>query len=317
MLVAGLLGAWVAQRHASLQLVPQGLQAWAMALLLAPALEEWALRSVALNSLYSFLQTRLGPHARWVANGLVSVVFVLLHLHTAGPMAWLWFFPSWALGMVWFRFRKWWACALTHAWFNAALVMFSLLAAPSAQAQSVEHVPQPACHMSPDALMSAQSDVPGMQLRASVHAEAGRLVLHAKQVLPNGQQVCMHNPHLLGPATGVLPTLAFHEGTLLSVRWQLPLEQTHGRQETYEMVFDAQQSGWPLVRYRHQLATLNTSSGVDADLQQHAATWTRLEPGNTQPRALTGPLKALPLQPLAQVPLFVDYAIQPKVRKIH
>lgn len=315
--MVGLVGAWLAQSYASLRLSPQGLYAWFNVIFLAPLLEEWALRSVLLRSLVSLLERHVSRHARWVANGVVSTLFVIVHQSAVGQMAWLWFFPSWVLGMVWFRFESLWACAITHAWFNVALILISILGAQSAQAQTAVPTLTSSCTMNSTALLTAESAWADKKLQASVFQEADRWVLHVAEVLSSGDMVCMHNSNLLGKATTTRPVLVFNAGFLLSVWWHLPQEEVHGRQEVFEMVFDAQRNGWPLVRYRHKLVSVNASSGVDADLEQYVASWTQLDPGETRPRLLTGPLQPLPLQPLSQVPFFADYALQPVGKKIY
>jgi Type II CAAX prenyl endopeptidase Rce1-like len=321
LLVGGLAGAWLAKKYASVSLLPQGLYAWFNVIFLAPLLEEWALRSVLLPSVSSWLDQRVKRHGEFLANALVSTLFVLLHHGVAGSLAWLWFFPSWVLGLVWFRFQSVWACALTHAWFNAALILVSMLATQSAQAQSQVPMLKAACAMNATVLISAQHQVGSKKLQASVLKEAGRLVLEVGEVLPSGVVACMRNSHLLGADATKLPSLSFDENQMLTVRWHLSHAHTHAHSpvehERYEMVFDAKQAVWPLVRYRHEQASTNTRSGVDAHLAQFTASWSRLDANETTPRAMTAPLQALPLLSLASVPKYTDYALQPLTNKIH
>jgi membrane protease YdiL (CAAX protease family) len=84
-------------------------------LLIAPFIEEWALRA----GLQAWIEREWGkPH---VANFLVSLLFVGLHWQGQGVQVFLWFIPSFALGELWRRNRSLSQCVVVHIWFNCTL----------------------------------------------------------------------------------------------------------------------------------------------------------------------------------------------------
>lgn len=332
LLMGGLAGAWIAHTFAGLGLRPQGWWPWLLALVIAPGLEEWALRAVLLPTLADKLARWAPPdqatvHAQWLANGLISALFVLLHQGTAGTMAWLWFFPSWVLGMVWFKFKSWGVCALTHAWFNAALIVVSLGLPALAQAQA--HNPPPTnapelalpaieCAMPSTPLVSTEHTWSGQTLQATVHAAADRLVLTVLAQAPSGQasgapqiHTCLHNTQLLGAVGAMLPTLRFDQSHLV-LTWHAAAVAEHPRAELYQFILDAAQVAWPLVRYRHELGLGRGRSGVDARLDQHEAKWLQAD----RP-PLHGKLLMQPPIALVNLPHYQAFAPQPLVDKVY
>ncbi len=103
--------------------VPLGLWAWASLVAVQPLLEELVFRGVLQGQALALLSKggqprRLGPVT--LANALVTVAFVLLHLR-AQPLAWALavLVPSLVLGHLRERLASVWPCVLVHAVYNA------------------------------------------------------------------------------------------------------------------------------------------------------------------------------------------------------
>lgn len=103
--------------------VPPGLWAWATLVLVQPLLEELVFRGILQGQALALLSKdgqphRLGPVT--LANALVTVAFVLLHLR-AQPLAWALavLVPSLVLGHLRERFASVWPSVLVHAVYNA------------------------------------------------------------------------------------------------------------------------------------------------------------------------------------------------------
>lgn len=112
--------------------VPVGLWAWLSLVAVQPLLEELVFRGVLQGQALALLckdgqPRRLGPVT--LANGLVSVAFVLLHLR-AQPLAWALavLVPSLVLGHLRERFASVWPCVLVHAVYNAGFGLVAWLA---------------------------------------------------------------------------------------------------------------------------------------------------------------------------------------------
>jgi Type II CAAX prenyl endopeptidase Rce1-like len=311
-----------------------GLWAWLGYLLLAPALEEWAMRSVLLQELSAWLHRRLPRQGEYLtdglANGLVSALFAAMHHGVAGSLAWLWFVPSWLLGALWLRFRSLGMCVLAHAWFNAALILVSLVWPGQAQAAIKASAPKAAtltqdCPLNPPAstleseLTVATGQWQGQRLEARVYQQGQARVLRV-QWHPGGRQasgqLCWLNAVLLGDLDAPLPTLSFQRG-LLHLRWDMPRHGLHARRETFEMMFDALRPGWPMVGYAHELASEREVSGVRANLVTHSARWHRRAAGESAATVRQGALVAVPPRPLAQVPRFTDFALVPVAQRVY
>jgi Type II CAAX prenyl endopeptidase Rce1-like len=301
--------------HLGLRLQPQGWLAWVAFLCLGPWVEEWAFRATLLPELTRVLQRWTPRLAPWSANALVSAVFVMLHQGMAGTQAWLWFIPSWVLGMVWFRFRRLSVCVLVHAWFNACLALVSLAGPSDASAQSTA-MPCPSAH--PPALsVSARHE--GRHLQALVEEDAsGRWVLITRsQAKHSAQTQCIRQERLLGTAAAdPLPSLAF-EGGVLTLQWFRPATATLAHSETHRMVLDGTQPQWPLVRYAHEVTGLTERRGVQADLAAHQAQWHRWQAPDTTTHTVTGALRDLPPPTLASLPHHTAFALRPLVPRMH
>lgn len=88
-------------------------------LLIAPVIEEWALRA----GLQDWIESKWNkPH---LANFLVSFLFVVLHWQGQGFLVLLWFIPSFALGELWRQSKSLSQCVAIHIWFNGSLWWFS------------------------------------------------------------------------------------------------------------------------------------------------------------------------------------------------
>lgn len=112
--------------------MPVGLWAWLSLVAVQPLLEELVFRGVLQGQALALLlqdgrPRRLGPVT--LANGLVSVAFVLLHLR-AQPLAWALavLAPSLVLGHLRERFASVWPCVLVHAVYNAGFGLVAWLA---------------------------------------------------------------------------------------------------------------------------------------------------------------------------------------------
>jgi Type II CAAX prenyl endopeptidase Rce1-like len=307
-LTLGLAGALVARHFGALNLQPSGWWPWFMYLVLAPCLEEWALRAMLLQELAQWLQRWRPAHAPWLANTLISALFALMHQSVAGPKAWLWFFPSWVLGMTWFKFRSWFICALSHAWFNAALILVSAFVPLHAQATTVN---TEKCAMPATLQPAAQATWSGRALRAWVAPQGQLLVLTVSEQTPHRAATCLRSTALLGNASATPPSLRF-ERALLVLTWHLTTGGQLPRDEVYQFTLDASQPGWPLVRYRHELGSGPTRSGMDARLEQHQASWFQADG-----LMLHGPLVQQALLPLPQLPHYQAYSPAPLVNKVH
>lgn len=103
--------------------VPLGLWAWVSLVVVQPLLEELVFRGLLQGQALALLSRhgqprRLGPVT--LANALVTVAFVLLHLR-AQPLAWALavLAPSMVLGHLRERFASVWPAVLVHAVYNA------------------------------------------------------------------------------------------------------------------------------------------------------------------------------------------------------
>lgn len=103
--------------------VPLGLWAWVSLVVVQPLLEELVFRGLLQGQALALLSRhgqprRLGPVT--LANALVTVAFVLLHLR-AQPLAWALavLAPSLVLGHLRERFASVWPAVLVHAVYNA------------------------------------------------------------------------------------------------------------------------------------------------------------------------------------------------------
>ncbi len=333
-----------AHSHLGLRLQPQSWLPWVAFLCLGPLIEEWALRANLLPELTRALRQRAwatGP-AQWVSNALVSAVFAALHHGMAGPQAWLWFVPSWVLGMAWFRYRRLLICAGLHIWFNASLALVTFGWPMATQAQSHATHPAPegpmsplttpplSAHLvSPEALPFATTHWQGVQLDAQVLNIEGRMVLQVGRRTQGSPSVDAVATQLLArDALGTLPAMRF-EGPLLQVRWHRPGSTEQGKAESnvepheesieewHEMSFDSRLTGWPLVAYRHEVLRLGELSGVRASLVEAKATWYRQVQGTPVRDLIQGPLKTQPMVMLADMPDHREFSISPRVPKVH
>jgi Type II CAAX prenyl endopeptidase Rce1-like len=341
--------AWLAHRHLGLSLQPQGWVHWVAFLLVGPWVEEWALRRQLLPECARWLHHRWPRRAPWVANGLVSLVFVALHHGMAGSMAWLWFIPSWVLGMVWFRFQRLSVCALVHTWFNVSLLVVSSLGVAHAGTLPASSTPSKGAHM-PDCTQGPEAGHASLHTESPAlvtvrQADAGMIRLAMVQAAPptspgeprtwtlvvqtqaesaNHPARCWRNTALLGtPDTAPLPTMQFEHG-LLSITWRRPgsaqPDGPAGEQafrEMHRMVFDTDRPQAPLVRYEHQVTTLREVRGVRADLVRHTAQWHRRPADASETSQIVGELQALPLIGLQALPEHTAYSLQPKVNRVY
>lgn len=113
--------------------VPMNLWAWASLVLVQPLLEELVFRGVLQGQALALLTSqgqprRLGPVT--LANALVTVAFVLLHLR-AQPLAWALAVavPSLVLGHLRERFASVWPAVGAHAFYNAGFGVTAWLVA--------------------------------------------------------------------------------------------------------------------------------------------------------------------------------------------
>ena len=350
---ASLGAAWLAHRQLGLSLQPQGWVHWMAFLLLGPWVEEWALRRQLLPECARWLNTRCPRQAPWVANGVVSLIFVALHHGMAGALAWLWFIPSWVLGMVWFRFQRLSVCALLHTWFNVSLLIVSVMGTahastlqpsttPSTAPSKVSHMSDclegagagPGSAATPtSALVTARLVDAGVDRLAWVQAmppsSQGQpggwaLVVQAKPLVAGAPARCWHNGALLGtPDTAPLPDIRFEHGLLVLTWWRQGAAEASAAdpegsfQEMHRMVFDTDRATSPLVRYEHQVSTVREVRGVHADLVQHKAQWHRTPVGAKDSRWVTGDLKPLPLMGLQDMPEHTAYSLQPQVNRVY
>lgn len=344
--VASLGVAWLAHRHLGLSLQPQGWVHWVAFLLLGPWVEEWALRRQLLPECVRWLQPRWPRHATWIANGLVSLVFVALHHGMAGAMAALWFIPSWVLGMAWFRYQRLSVCALLHTWFNVSLLAVSVVGAahagtpPSFTPAHLDSGPMPPCTPKPvpppddaQVLVSTRQSGPDGERLAFVEvspsaspgtAPRWSLVVQVRAGSGPTRQHCWRNTHLLGtPETAPRPVLQFDQG-LLTITWWRPASpdpdtpaHAGAVREMHRMVFDTDQAQAPLVHYEHQVTTLREVRGVRADLVRHQAEWLRRAAHATDTTRVGGDLQALPLTGLQEMPEHTAFSLQPKVPRVH
>jgi len=339
---ASLGAAGFAHSHLGLRLQAQSWLPWVAFLCLGPLIEEWALRANLLPELARALRQRAWAtgHAQWVSNAVVSAIFAALHHGMAGPQAWLWFAPSWVLGMAWFRYRRLLICTGLHIWFNASLALVTFgwpmdtqAQSHAANADSESPLPMPplttptssAQPLPPGALPSATSHWQDVQLSAHIVEIDGRRVLQVGRQTDGTPRVDAVATQLLGrDGPAVLPALRF-EGPLLHVRWDsqdggnpsgpTPHEQAH--QQWHELSFDSSLSGWPLVAYRHEVIRQGELSGVTASLVEAKATWFRHPVGAPTRQDIQGLLKALPLVQLADMPDHRDYSIVPLVPRVY
>ncbi len=338
--------AWLAHRHLGLSLQPQGWVHWVAFLLLGPWVEEWALRAQLLPECTRVLSRWWPRIAPAMANGGVSLIFVALHHGMAGSMAWLWFIPSWVLGMVWFRFQRLSVCALVHTWFNVSLLAITAVGS----AHAGEPARPSVSLLTRGAAMSdcAKShEPPGTTARSVVSARLHEPTWHRQadvwatddptgkpgtwalvvRVQPQGATHavrCWRTSTLLGPPdTSPVPALAFEQG-LLVVTWQR--HETTGAQahpggsavrEMHRMVFDTDQPQAPLVRYQHQVTTLLEVRGVNADLVGHEAEWLRRPAHSPEGTRVVGRLQPLALVGLQDMPDHTHYSLQPQVNRVH
>lgn len=334
-----LSGAGVAHSHLGLRLQPQSWLLWVAFLCVGPWIEEWALRAHLLPELTRALRLRAWrrAHAQWAANAVVSGVFAALHHGMAGPQAWLWFLPSWVLGVVWFRYRRLLICTGLHIWFNASLALVTFGWPAAAQAQSPGTQATPHAPMStPPAPMPPEQTVPldawpkantlwqGVELDAKVLRIDGQWVLQVGRLVGHQLVVEGKASRLLDHAGPVnLPALRF-EGPLLHVRWREWVrpdqDGSEQDQQWHEMSFDSQQTGWPLVTYRHEVSRQGQVSGVSASLVDASARWYRHAAGadhSSDTKDVRGLLQASPLVLLANMPPFRDFSIVPRLPKVH
>ncbi len=318
--VASLVVAGLSHRLLGLHLQPQGALAWWMVLCLAPVVEEWAFRANLLPELTHGLERWWPRLAPWVANALVSLLFVGVHHGLAGSQAGWWFIPSWVLGMVWFKFRRMSVCVLVHAWFNASLALVSVGGPVSAFAQSTD-MP---CTTETPAVLSARTAQADRHLQAMVQTTpTGQWVLvvvneataaDAPMRTPPGQ--CLRNERLLGSSrSDPMPTLVF-EGHELHLQWFRPATSSQARSEVHRMVLDGSQADWPMVRYEHEVSSLSETRGVRADLRTHHAQWHHDAPASGR-NTVSGALKASPPPSMVDLPHHTAFALRPKVPRVH
>lgn len=324
---ASLGAAGLAHSHLGLRLQPQTWMAWVAFLCLGPFVEEWALRANLLPELHRALRKLAwaAAPAQWVSNAAVSAVFAALHHGMVGPQAWLWFLPSWVLGMVWFRYRRLLICAGLHIWFNASLALVSfgwpmgalaqLHPAPAAFERHMPSLPPPP--VSTHSLPTATSHWHGAQLHAEVLSIDGQWVLKVSRRSdgPIGRDAVAMRL-LGGSAQSVLPDMHF-QGPILHLRWSDPSGPHAVGSEWIEMWFDSRLSGWPLVTYQHEVRRPGEVSGVVASLVDAKARWHRRTEASQDKQETEGPLKALPLVVLADMPDHRDYSIEPLQPKVH
>lgn len=104
-----------------------------LALLLAPLLEEWVLRSGLQKGLAQLGGPAAGAEPGRPVLGVVvsTFAFALIHLDDFSWAAWLrclpWLLPGWVLAWVWCWRQRLSDCVLMHAYFNACLALASLL----------------------------------------------------------------------------------------------------------------------------------------------------------------------------------------------
>ena len=139
--------AWAAHEMLGLHLRPglwtgwaSGIWAWIWVLALAPALEELVMRPLLqsgfreqlgrLGGIHWSRPERVGDWHGHLANGATALVFAALHLPANELLTVWWLVPALAIGEVWRRGGKWAMCALLHAWFNACLVLATVLGSP-------------------------------------------------------------------------------------------------------------------------------------------------------------------------------------------
>jgi Type II CAAX prenyl endopeptidase Rce1-like len=339
---ASLGGAVFAHSHLGLRLPLQSWLSWVACLCLGPLIEEWAFRANLLPELTRALRQRAWAKgsAPWVSNAVVSAAFAALHHGMVGPQAWLWFVPSWVLGMAWFRYRRLLICTGLHIWFNASLALVTFGCPMNTLAQAQSHVAQ-APHEAPMSPLTSQSSTvqpvapgafpvatshwQGVDLDAQVMDIGGRMVLQVGRRAKGTATVEGVATQLLGrDGPGQLPAMRF-EGPLLHVRWVSPggVDQkgpdSHkaSPQEWHELTFDSRLDGWPLVAYRHEVISPAEVSGVTASLVDAKATWHRHARGKPTQQNIQGLLKALPLVKVADMPDHRDYSIVPLVPRVH
>ena len=128
--------AWAAHAGLGLQLHPHphAQTGWVWVLVLAPVLEETAMRPLLQTGLRHQLErlraNPLGSTQDWrghLANGGTALVFAALHMPANGVLALWWSVPALAIGEVWRRSSNGWACVLLHVWFNASLAAVTVL----------------------------------------------------------------------------------------------------------------------------------------------------------------------------------------------
>lgn len=107
--------AYLALQQFGLGLEIQSIWQATLFFLIAPLVEEWALRAG--------LQEWLAEHFKrpHLANLLVALVFAGLHWQNQLNVALLWLIPSLALGELWRQRKSLSQCVAMHAWFNATL----------------------------------------------------------------------------------------------------------------------------------------------------------------------------------------------------
>lgn len=303
-----------------LSLRPQGALAWLMFLALGPLVEEWAFRANLLPELTRSLQRRWPRPAPWLANALVSLLFVGVHHGMAGSQAVWWFIPSWVLGMVWFKFRRLTVCVLVHAWFNVSLALVSWGGPLMAHAKS-NHMP---CSPDTTPAMSAHTVHADRHLQAEVHpSPTGQWVLlliespRASASAHTSAHRCLRNDQLLGSVTtDPLPTLSF-DGGELQLQWFRPASSAHASSEMHLMVLDGAQAEWPVVRYAHEVSSLTRTRSVSANLRTHQAQWHQRDPASAEGNTVSGALLPMPLQAMASLPHHTAFALRPKVPRVH
>ncbi|MDD0838089.1 CPBP family glutamic-type intramembrane protease [Curvibacter sp. HBC61] len=135
MLLTPAVAAWAAL-SGGFRLALPDLGSAVVALLIAPLLEEWVLRSGLQQGLSQLGSPGTGQGPRYaggpgLAVAVSTVAFALIHLDEVSWTAWVrclpWLLPGLVLALVWCWRQRLSDCVAMHAYFNACLALASLL----------------------------------------------------------------------------------------------------------------------------------------------------------------------------------------------